>query len=91
MSPDWETICCMEMFVDTLKPFSTLTDAMSMEKSVSICSLYPLLLHIKDQCDAEISADINAELKAISKSIRASIWSYINDRLVFVKYWSIYF
>lgn len=41
--PTWETVCAMEMFVETLKPFSAVTDSMSMEKTVGICSLLPLL------------------------------------------------
>ena len=80
LSPSWETQCCMEMFVETFQPFSQLTDALSMEKTVSICSVYPLLQHIKESCEKTIDADVSAPLLEASKLMRASIWTYINER-----------
>ena len=72
----------MEMFVATLEPFSTLTDVMSMEKDVGVCSLYPLLKHIKDICERPVETDLSDDLKAASAAVRSYIWKYIDDRLV---------
>lgn len=69
------------MFVLTLMPFHALTDAMCMEKTVGVCSLYPLLEHIKQQCEAPVAGDlITEELAKTAKQIRTQIWDYIIER-----------
>lgn len=79
--PTWEHNCTMEMFVLTLMPFHALTDAMCMEKTVGVCSLYPLLEHIKQQCEAPVAGDlITEELAKTAKQIRTQIWDYIIER-----------
>ena len=68
--------------METLKPFSALTDAMSMEKAVGVPSILPMLLKIKDECQREIAVELTDSLKETSKEIRCAIWSYIEDRRV---------
>lgn len=82
MSPTWDETCLIEMFVETLAPFSTLTDKLSMSKSVSITSLYPLLLHIQKVCATPITLPENApeDMLELSTNIRSAVWKYINDR-----------
>ena len=80
MPPSYDTIQVMEMFVLTLKPFHLLTDAMSTEKTVSICSIWRLLLHIKKVCDTTIRGELSDALKKTSADVRTAIWTYINER-----------
>lgn len=84
MTPSFDTLLMMEMFVQTLAPFHLLTDAMSAEKSVSVSSMWKLLSHIKQVCNTEISGDIPENMKAIATTIRSAIWKYIDERYVYV-------
>ena len=86
LSPSWDTICCVNMFVSTLKPFTMLTDSMSAEKTVSMCSLYSLSLHIKKECETSINCDLSVELKQTSENIRSTVWEYIRERYVVIMY-----
>lgn len=57
---------------------------MSVEKSVGVCNLYPLLQHIKDQCTSAADIeDITQAHKTMSSSVRANILTYIDKRYVY--------
>lgn len=79
-----QSVSLMEKFVESLKPFSSLTDALSGEKTVTISCIYPLLKHIKDICtedygDEEDHGD-EEDLRALSSEIRTFIWNYVKER-----------
>lgn len=64
----------------TLKPLSTLTDALSNSSSVSISNVHPMLKHIETQCATSIDIDVTEECLAVSRDIQKSIWDYIDSR-----------
>lgn len=72
----------MEFFEATLRPFAELTDAMSMERTVGICKLFPLLKKIQTYSQRPI--DDNDELTeaqlAQALTIRGKIWDYMDKR-----------
>ena len=81
--PSWDSICLMEMFVLTMGPFSTLTDILSTEKTVSISNLYPLMQHIKKTCESDLALkmpDASEEIIELSRLILRDVWTYIKTR-----------
>ena len=79
-NPTWDNLQYMETFLATLKPFSTLTDAFSGAKTVTISNVWPMIKLIEKTCREEISCDVPIECKAVSSEIRSNIWSYIDSR-----------
>ena len=81
LTPNWETWNVMSLFEATLKPYAELTDAMSMEKSVGICKLYPLLLKVQTKSERSVDNDeLTVEQVANSLDIRRKIWEYMDCR-----------
>ena len=72
----------METFLATLRPLSTLTDALSNSNTVSICNVYPTVQEVKLSCETPISIDVPAEYKQMSSEIQSGIWSYMHDKWV---------
>ena len=64
-----------------LAPYAALTDAMSMEKTVGICELYPLLLKIERYSQQAVtSEDLSQEELNLAAAIRKRIWEYMDKR-----------
>lgn len=84
LNPTFDQLCLMEMFLEVLKPLSSLTDAMSTEQSVSVAKLYPLLLHIKKLCTTDVQlkdyVSPEPEVLQMARAIQENIWIYIRDR-----------
>lgn len=59
----WQDIAVLEAVRDGLKPIAEFTDVLSAEKYVTVSSLLPMLLHIKDalklaETDVEMTSGI---------------------------------
>lgn len=87
LNPTWRDTTLMETLIETLRPFSVLTDAMSAEKTITISSLYPLLNHIKrlsvtggDEPEAESESASSGACGSLAKEIKSDIWAYVNQR-----------
>lgn len=71
----------MCLFEAALEPYSSLTDAMSMEKKVGICELYPLLLKIQTYAQLPITnEDLTEGQLDLAIDIRNKIWDYMDKR-----------
>ena len=81
LTPSWETWNVMATFELALAPYAALTDAMSMEKTVGICELYPLLLKIERYSQQAVtSEDLSQEELNLAAAIRKRIWEYMDKR-----------
>lgn len=81
-NPTWENLQYIEMLIETLRPFSALTDALSNSKSVTISKVWPMVQLIKRACQQDIECDVSDDCRTVSKEIRTSVWEYVDSRLV---------
>lgn len=59
----WQDIAVLEAVRDGLKPVAVFTDVLSAENYVTVSSLLPMLLHIKDALkEAETDVEMTARI-----------------------------
>ena len=72
--PSWEQRDVISCLVEVLEPFSTLTDALSGDQTVTISKVVPLLNVINKLCESSEGDSQRA------KRIKGSICDYMNSR-----------